>query len=197
MRRPEIRRRAFLSRMGHLAAAGAVAGPWRPTAAAARQVPPTDGRLTSERARVPSPGGPGEIAGYFVRPRPRAGAVGPETLPAILLLPEDRLTPQAEDVARRVALESFMVFAPDLMYRGDPDRVAADIQAAALWVKNHTDSTGRLGVIGFGAGGAAARALAVRMGPALHAAVSFDGAAPAPTDEAWERAMLSLIRALT
>ncbi len=182
-------RRAFLSWMAQLGVA---------SAACAQQVPASDGRLVSARPRVPSPHGHGDIAGYFVRPRPRAGASGPETLPAVLVLAEGReLTPPVEDVARRVALESFMVLAPDLMGRGDPARLTEDIHAAALWLKQHADSTGRLGVIGVGASGMLARALAARMGRELHAVVFFDDAAPASTDGTWERGMLSLIKSLT
>ena len=48
--------------------------------------------------------------------------------------------------------------------------------AAAMWLKNRPDSTGKLGVTGFCFGGGIANTLAVRMGADLAAAVPFYGA---------------------
>lgn len=182
------------------AAAAAIVDQLMPRYAAAQQVSPTDSRLVSERVTVPSPAGHGEIGGLLVRPRTRAGAAGIERLPAILVVHENRgLNPHIEDVARRLAVESFMAFAPDTLtslggYPGDDekgralfakldrDKIFEDLHAAALWLKNRADSTGRLGVIGFCFGGGVANSLAVRMGADLQAAVSFYGGAPATAD---------------
>src|SRR6476646_123328 len=80
-----------------------------PNYAEAEQVPKDDKRLKTEYATVPSPQGNGSIKGYLARPANAAGK-----LPGILLIHENRgLNPHIEDIARRLALENFMAFAPD------------------------------------------------------------------------------------
>src|SRR5213593_3876045 len=124
-----------------------------------QQVPKDDKRLKTEYATVPSPQGNGSIKGYLARP---AGASG--KLPGILVIHENRgLNPHIEDIARRLALENFMAFAPDGLtslggYPGDDEKggalfqkldrakITEDMYAAAVWLKNRPDSTGRLGV---------------------------------------------------
>jgi carboxymethylenebutenolidase len=195
------------------AAASAIADLLGPRSAAAQQVPLTDSRLMNQRETVPSPAGHGRIDGLLVHPRPRAGAVGIERLAAILVIHENSgLNPQIENIARRLALASFMAFAPDALtslggYPGndekgaallmtlDRTRVAEDFHAAALWLKNRPNSTGRLGVIGFGFGGDIAKGLAARMGKDLAAVVSFSDRASA--EAAWDRTVLSFIKSLT
>jgi carboxymethylenebutenolidase len=193
-----IDRRAFMDRITKLAvsatAAAAMVDQLMPNYAAAQQVPPTDSRLKTEYATVPSPNGNGSIRGYLVRPT----SAGTQRLPAILVVHENRgLNPHIEDIARRLAIENFMAFAPDgltsvggypgddvkggeLFQKVDRGKMAEDLYVAAMWVKNRPDSTGRLGVTGFCFGGGIANALAVRMGSDLQAAVPFyGGAAPA------------------
>ncbi|HEY7441433.1 MAG TPA: dienelactone hydrolase family protein, partial [Vicinamibacterales bacterium] len=67
-----IDRRAFMDRITKLAvsatAAAAMVDQLMPNYAAAQQVPPTDSRLKTEYATVPSPNGNGSIRGYLVRP---------------------------------------------------------------------------------------------------------------------------------
>ena len=120
-------RRAFLDgaqkfAVGGLTAAAIVEG-LLPNYAEAQQVPKDDKRLKTEYATVPSPQGNGSIKGYLARP---AGASG--KLPGILVIHENRgLNPHIEDVARRIALENFMAFAPDGLtsvggYPGDDDK---------------------------------------------------------------------------
>lgn len=196
----EIDRRAFLDRVKKVAvsgvAAAAIVDQLMPNYAAAQQVSPTDPRIRTERATVPSPNGNGSIDGLLVRP----AASGTERLPAILVIHENRgLNPHIEDVARRLALENFMTFAPDGLtsvggYPGDDERGGAmfrevdrtkmgeDLHAAALWLKGRPDSSGRLGVTGFCFGGGVSNALAVRMGEALQAAVPYYGGAPPVAD---------------
>jgi carboxymethylenebutenolidase len=53
-----------------------------------------------------------------------------------------------------------------------------DLYAAAVWLKNRPDSSGRLGVTGFCFGGGISNQLAVRMGADLAAAAPFYGGAP-------------------
>ena len=68
----EIDRRAFMSRVNKVAvstvAAAAIVDQLMPNYAAAQQVSPTDARLKTEYATVPSPNGNGSIKGYLVRP---------------------------------------------------------------------------------------------------------------------------------
>ena len=94
---------------------------------------------------------------------------------------------------------NFMAFAPDGLtsvggYPGDDDKggqlfgkvdrtkMGEDLYAAAVWLKNRPDSTGRLGVTGFCFGGGISNALAVRMGADLAAAVPYYGGAPPAAD---------------
>ena len=192
----EIDRRAFMQRVNKVAAstvaAGAMVDALMPNYAAAQQVRPDDSRLKTERATVPSPSGNGSINGYLVRP----ANAGTTRLPAVLVIHENRgLNPHIEDVARRIALENFMTFAPDGLtsvggYPGDDEKGGAlfgkvdrtkmgeDLYQAAVWLKNRPDSTGRLGVTGFCFGGGISNALAVRMGGDLAAAVPYYGGAP-------------------
>lgn len=196
----DIDRRAFMDRVKKVAAstvaATAMIDALMPNYAAAQQVAPTDTRLRTEYATVPSPQGNGSIRGYLVRP----ASAGTTRLPSVLVIHENRgLNPHIEDVARRLALENFMTFAPDTLtsvggYPGDDaqggqlfgkvDRakMSEDLYAAAVWLKARADSTGRLGVTGFCFGGGISNALAVRMGADLQAAVPFYGGAPPVED---------------
>ncbi len=196
----EIDRRAFMDRVKKVAvstvAAAAIVDQLMPNYAAAQQVAPTDPRIRTERATVPSPNGNGSISGLLVRP----AAAGTTRLPAILVIHENRgLNPHIEDVARRLALENFMTFAPDgltsvggypgddvkggeLFGKVDRAKMGEDLYAAAVWLKNRPDSTGRLGVTGFCFGGGISNTLAVRMGADLAAAVPYYGGAPPVAD---------------
>ncbi len=192
-------RRGFLEGAQKLAVGGltvaAIVEGLLPNYAAAEQVPKDDARLKTGYETVPSPQGNGSIKGYLVRP---AGASGP--LPGILVIHENRgLNPHIEDVARRIALENFMAFAPDGLtsvggYPGDDDRggqlfrtvdrpkMMEDFVAAAKWLKQRPDCTGKIGATGFCFGGAVANHLAVVMGADIAAVVPFYGSAPAAAD---------------
>jgi carboxymethylenebutenolidase len=196
----EIDRRSFFDRINKVAvsavAATAMVDALMPNYAAAQQVSPTDSRLKTEYATVPSPQGNGTIKGYLARP----ASAGSTKLPSILVVHENRgLNPHIEDVARRLALENFMAFAPDgltsvggypgddakggeLFGKVDRAKMSEDLYAAAVWLKSRPDSTGKLGVTGFCFGGGIANALAVRMGADLAAAVPFYGGAPMAAD---------------
>ncbi len=191
-----IDRRAFFERVSKIAAsavaATAMVEALLPNYAAGQQVKPDDARLKTERATVPSPSGNGSIKGYLCRP----ANAGDKKLPAILVIHENRgLNPHIEDVARRIALENFMTFAPDGLtsaggYPGDDDKAGElfrqvdrakmfeDMHAAAVWLKGRPDSTGKLGSTGFCFGGGVSNNLAVRMGEGLQAAVPYYGSAP-------------------
>jgi carboxymethylenebutenolidase len=59
-----------------------------------------------------------------------------------------------------------------------------DLTAGAMWVKNHAESTGRLGAVGFCFGGGEVNKLAVRLGDGLAAGVPFYGAQVPAADAA-------------
>jgi carboxymethylenebutenolidase len=194
----DISRRGFLQSASRFAAgavtAEALLAALSPNFANAQQVAPTDARIKGERVAFPSPIGYGKVVGYLVRPAKAAGK-----LPAVLVVHENRgLNPHIEDVARRLALEGYVVFAPDALfplggYPGDEDKARAlfpqldqartreDFVAAANALKSLPDANGKLGVVGFCYGGGMANYLATRL-PDVAAAVPFYGAAPAPED---------------
>ena len=197
----DIDRRGFLDRAGKFAVGGVTAGMLldmlNPQFAAAQQVPKDDKRLKAEYVEYPSPqGNTGKTRGYLVRP---ANATG--KLPAIVVIHENRgLNPHIEDVARRLALEGFMTFAPDALaplggYPGDEDKARGlfpqldaaktreDFVAATTWLKNRPDSTGKVGAVGFCWGGAMVNILATRL-PDLAAGVPFYGTAPSAEESA-------------
>ena len=168
----------------------------KPNYALAQQIQPNDTRIRTERVTVPSPQGNGNIRGYLARP------AGNARVPSVLVIHENRgLNPYTEDVARRLAVAGFMALAPDGLtsvggYPGDEERAAMlfgqvdrpkmmeDFFAAANWVKNRPDSTGKLGAVGFCFGGGVVNQLAVRMGADLSAGVPFYGAQPSAADAA-------------
>ena len=157
-------------------------------------MPPDDKRLKAETIEFPSPHGYGKARGYLVHPAPSGKHAG--ALPAILVAHENRgLNPHIEDIARRLALEGFVAFAPDALfplggYPGDEDQARAlfakldqsktreDFVAAAGFARTRPGSNGKLGVVGFCYGGGIANFLATRL-PDLAAAVPFYGSAPA------------------
>ena len=193
-----IDRRGFLAGAGRFAvgASGALGllAALSPQFAKAQQVRPDDSRLVTSHLEFNSPQGNGKGRGYLVRP---AGATGP--LPVVMVVHENRgLNPHIEDVARRMALEGFIAFAPDALftlggYPGDEDaartlfgkldqaRTREDFIAAAHMLHGLDGGSGKLGVVGFCYGGAIANMLATRL-PDLAAAAAFYGSAPALED---------------
>ncbi len=201
----EINRRAFMDGVQRFAVGGltaaAIIEALMPNYAAGQQVSKTDDRIKCSYETVPSPQGNGSIKGYFVRPvSADTRAETPAKLPGIIVVHENRgLNPHIEDVARRLALANFMVFAPDGLtslggfpgddYRGgqmftkvDGKKMAEDFVASAMWLKSRADCTGKIGVTGFCYGGSISNTLAVRLGADLAAAVPFYGGPPAKED---------------
>jgi carboxymethylenebutenolidase len=188
----EIDRRSFLDRIGKFAVGGLTAvgilETLTPNYAWAQQVKKDDVRITTSSETVQSPQGNGTIKGYFAKPAKAAGK-----LPAVLVIHENRgLNPYIEDVARRLATENFLAYAPDGTtsvggYPGDDTAGAAafqkvdgnkmfeDFVAAANWLKARPDCTGKIGAVGFCFGGGVVNKLAVRL-PDLGAGVAFYGA---------------------
>jgi carboxymethylenebutenolidase len=200
-------RRGFLTQAQKFATAGVTAAgllaALSPDFAMGQQVPKDDSRLKTAVLSYPSPAGNGTTKGYLARP---AGASG-KKLPAVLVIHENRgLNPHIEDVARRLALDGFMAFAPDALaplggYPGDEDKARAafatldqakaqaDFVAAANWLEARPDSSGKLGAVGFCYGGGIVHRLAAQR-PNLDAAVPFYGNTPPPEEAAKVKAPL-------
>ncbi|HMF60537.1 MAG TPA: dienelactone hydrolase family protein, partial [Vicinamibacterales bacterium] len=194
----QLDRRGFLDRAGKFAVGGMTAGmlldALNPKFAEAQQVPKDDKRLKTETIEFPSPQGSGKMRGYLARPANASGK-----LPSILVIHENRgLNPHIEDITRRLALDNFMALAPDALtplvgYPGDEDKARdlfgkidlpktrEDFVAAANYLKNRPDSTGKLGAVGFCWGGMIVNLLATLM-PDLAAGVPFYGSQP-PAEE--------------
>ncbi|HKQ75297.1 MAG TPA: dienelactone hydrolase family protein [Blastocatellia bacterium] len=187
----DIDRRTFLDRLGKFATAGltvaAIFESLTPNYAWAQQVPPDDKRIKVGYETVQSPAGNGSIKGYLARPSKDG------KLPVVLVIHENRgLNPYIEDVARRLALANYIAFAPDGLtsvggYPGAEDKAATafrtvdgkkmteDFVAAAKWLKARSDSSGKLGAVGFCFGGGMVNQLAVMLGKDLNAGVAFYG----------------------
>lgn len=200
----DIDRRAFLDRLQKFAVNGLTAMALfkaiAPNFALAVQVAADDKRIKTETVSVDSSKGNGTIKGLLAMPAKGPKGKLPKKLPVVLVVHENRgLNPYIEDVARRLATEGFIAFAPDgstsvggypgdedkgreLFQKVDADKMLEDFLASAYWLKNHADSSGRLGVVGFCFGGKIANTLAVKMGKDLHAAVPFYGSQPAAAD---------------
>jgi len=194
----DIDRRGFLDKAARFAVGGVTAAmlldQLSPKFAEAQVVSPEDKRLKAEHIEYSSPNGSGKVRGYFVRPASPSGR-----LPGVLVVHENRgLNPHIEDIARRLALDNFVAFAPDALfplggYPGTEDEARAlfpkldqaktreDFIAAAGWLKARPECTGRYGAVGFCYGGGVVNMLATRL-PDLGAAVPFYGSAP-PTDD--------------
>src|SRR5215831_11581081 len=164
----KIGRREFLAGVQRFAVGGltaaAIIEALMPNYALGQQVSRTDDRISATYETVSSPQGNGEVRGYLVRPvSADTRNATPSKLPGVLVIHENRgLNPHIEDIARRLALANFMAFAPDGLtsvggfpgddYKGgalfqqvDRNKMAEDFFAAAMWLKNRPESTGKLG----------------------------------------------------
>jgi carboxymethylenebutenolidase len=186
-------RRDFLDRLAVMAGSAAAAAVLLPLLqndyAKAAIVPATDPRLNVEKISYDSP--KGKIASYLVRGKATAKR------PAVVVIHENRgINPHIEDVARRLAVEGFLALAPDLLspLGGTPenddaqrelfaklDRNDTSVTVAAVeFLKKHPESTGKVGAIGFCAGGDIVNRLTVAA-PDLDAAAVYYGVQP-PAD---------------
>src|SRR4029077_18474539 len=144
----------------------------------------------------------GKVRGYLALPVKRSGR-----LPGVLVVQENRsLNPHIEDIARRVALEQYVAFAPDALtplggYPGDEDKARElfakldqpktreDFVAAAASRKSRPECSGKVAVVGFCWGGGISNMLATRI-PHLSGAVPFYGSQPPAEDVAKIKAPL-------
>jgi carboxymethylenebutenolidase len=189
-----IDRRGFLDKAAKYAVGGVTAAvlldQLSPKFLEAQVVKPEDPRIKVQYAEFDSPKGYGKMRGYLAQPAKAAGK-----LPAVLVIHENRgLNPHIEDIARRLALENFVAFAPDALfplggYPGDEDKAREvfpkldqaktreDFVAALAWLKARPETNGKVGAVGFCYGGGMVNFLATRA-PDLGAAVAFYGSAP-------------------
>jgi carboxymethylenebutenolidase len=202
----EIGRREFIDRAAKFAVGGMSAAAMleslRPNYAFAQQVPKDDKRIHAEYLTYPSPKGSGTMRGYFVKP-----ANAPGKLPGVVVVHENRgLNPYIEDVARRLAIENYVAFAPDALtpaggYPGNDEQGAKlfasldatkrteDLLAAVPFLASRPECNGKVGAVGFCFGGGIVNTMAVRF-PELAAAVPFYGPQPSAADTAKIKAAL-------
>ena len=200
-----LTRRQFLDRAAMYAVGGFTAAAMlealRPNFAWAQQVAKDDKRIRPQYLNYSSPQGSGKMRGYFARP------ATPGKRPGVAVIHENRgLNPYIEDVARRLAVEGYSAFAPDALtplggYPGDEEKAALlfrkldtakrieDMVAAAGYLREHPECTGKIGAVGFCNGGTIVNLLAVRI-PDLAAAVPFYGGQPSAADTARIKAPL-------
>ena len=186
-----VSRRDFLDRAAKYAVGGfgaaAMLEALSPNFAWAQQVKPDDKRIVAEYVAYDSPNGSGKMRGYLARPASARGK-----LAAIVVIHENRgLNPYIEDVARRLAAEGYVAFAPDALtpvggYPGseeparemfaklDPKKRTEDLMAAVDYVKLRPDFSGKVGAVGFCFGGGVVNTMATRF-PDLAAAVPYYG----------------------
>ena len=188
-------RRDFFNRMtliaGSAAAATSLVAAIAASPAAAAIVPPEDPRLDTKKGPL---GGKSGLSGYTaVRKGLKRGGL-------VLVIHENRgLNPHIEDVARRLALEGFVVVAPDILTPlggtpTDADKAREmigklDLGAAAKSVmllgeerRKMAPANGKLGIVGFCWGGAFVNHVSAGSGDKLDAAVSYYGPAPDPSE---------------
>jgi carboxymethylenebutenolidase len=203
-----IDRRAFLTRAAKFAVGGMTASmlldALNPRFAEAQQVAEDDARLEPRTVEFASPRGSGTMRGYLVLPAKARGK-----LPGVLVVHENRgLNPHIEDIARRIALESYVAFAPDALtplggYPGDEDkarelfakldqaRTREDFLTALAFLEKRPECSGKVGAVGFCWGGGIVNFLATRA-PELAAGVPFYGSQPPAEDVAKIKAPLLL-----
>ncbi|MES2017678.1 MAG: dienelactone hydrolase family protein [Pseudomonadota bacterium] len=187
-----IDRRGFLSQAGRYAVGGATAAGMLAALSpsfAAPLIAPADPRVKTSTLDYPSPQGYGTVRGYLAQPAQAKGK-----LPVVLVVHENRgLNPHIEDIARRLALDGFIAYAPDALFtlggypgdedkarelfgKLDPAKTRADFVAAAEAVTGIAGGNGKLGVVGFCWGGGIANYLPTVV-KGIAASVPFYGVA--------------------
>ena len=172
-----MNRRQFLDRLSEIAGSTAAAVALLPLLqndyAQAAIIAADDPRLVSERVAYDSP--KAKINGYLVRPKSKGRG----------------LNAHLEDVARRFAAEGFLAYAPDLLslVGGTPadedaardlhpkmnqDDAVTALVSAVSFLKQHPESTGKVGAVGFCFGGLMVNRLAASS-PDLDAGVAYYG----------------------
>lgn len=190
----DIDRRTFLTRVASLSVAGLSAGvigsALIPDYAKAEQVSFKNPAIKATYEEFPSPEGHGTGGGYLVVP---TEASAESLMPAVVVVHENRgLNPYIKDVARRLAMQGFIAFAPDALfplggYPGNDDdgrsmqrsldreKIEHDFMAAAKWLSHFEKTSDKLGVVGFCFGGYISNLLAATLPDVIDAAVPFYG----------------------
>lgn len=185
-------RRTFMKKLGTLVAVGysmtVLTSALMPNYALAEQISFNDPDIKASYEAFDSPQGYGKGRGYLVVPTHNA-----EKRPVVLVVHENRgLNPYIKDVARRLAKEGFVAFAPDALhtlggYPGNDDegramqgsldreKIQNDFVAAARFLKSHPLGNGKLGAVGFCFGGYIVNYLAAVDSKLLDAGVPFYG----------------------
>ena len=196
----KLTKREFIREAAKFAAAGVtglmILNQLQPDYALAQQVKADDPAIVTSRVTVQSPDGHGSISGLLARPAKVSGK-----LPAVLVVHENRgLNPYIEDVVRRLAKAGYMAFGPDglsslggypgndekgreLQAKLNPGKLLEDFFASFEFLRDHADSTGKVGAVGFCYGGGVAHHLSTQL-PDLGAAVPFYGNHPPAEDAA-------------
>ncbi len=193
-----IDRRTFLDKASKYAVGGVTAlmllEQLTPKFLEAQVIKPDDERIQQDYIEYPSPSGYGTMRGYLARPKASGRA------PGVLVIHENRgLNPHIEDIARRLAVDGFVAFAPDALfplggYPGDEEKAREvfpkldqaktreDFIAASAFLKSRKECTGKVGAVGFCYGGGMVNFLATRLGADLSAGVAFYGSSPDAAD---------------
>jgi carboxymethylenebutenolidase len=191
----DISRRDFLDRLatltGSTAAAAALLPLLKNDYAQAAIVAENDARLAIDRVSYDTPRS--KIHGYLVRPKAKGKR------PAVIIIQENRgLNPHIQDIARRLAVEGYLAFAPDLLSvsggtppdenqarelhaKTDAKEITAAAIAAVPFMRAHAESDGNVGAVGFCFGGGVANRMAAAS-PDLKAVVVYYGL-QVPADE--------------
>ncbi len=190
----KMTKREFMREAGKFAAAGVtglmILNQLQPDYALAQQVRADDPAIITSRVTVPSPLGHGSINGLLAKPAKAKGK-----LPAVLVIHENRgLNPYVEDVVRRLAKAGYIALGPDglssvggypgndetgrdLQAKLDPRKLLEDFFASFEYLRDHPESTGKVGAVGFCYGGGVCNALAVAY-PEMAASVPYYGRQP-------------------
>ena len=190
----KLTKREFIREAGKFAAAGVtglmILNQLKPDYALAQQVKADDPAIITSRVTVPSPDGHGSINGLLAKPAKAKGK-----LPTVLVIHENRgLNPYIEDVVRRLAKAGYTALGPDGLssvggYPGNdetgreyqaklnPAKLLEDFFASFEYLRDHPESTGKVGAVGFCYGGGVCNALAVAY-PEMAASVPYYGRQP-------------------
>ncbi|HEY0931291.1 MAG TPA: dienelactone hydrolase family protein [Gemmatimonas sp.] len=190
-----IDRRTFLDKAAKYAVGGVTAAmlleQLSPKFLEAQVIKPGDSRIEQEHIEFPSPNGYGTMRGYLARPTGASGKA-----PGVLVIHENRgLNPHIEDIARRLAVDGFVAFAPDALfplggYPGDEEKARElfpkleqpktqqDFIAASRFLAKRPECNGKIGAVGFCYGGGMVNFLATQLGTELSAGVAFYGSSP-------------------
>ena len=202
----KLTKREFIREAGKYAAAGItglmILNQLAPNYALAQQVKADDPAIVTSRVTVPSPQGNGSINGLLAMPAKAKGK-----LPAVLVVHENRgLNPYIEDVVRRLAKAGYMALGPDglssvggypgndekgreLQAKLDPGKLLEDFFASFEYLRDHKESTAKVGAVGFCYGGGVCNALAVAY-PEMAASVPYYGRQPKASEVAAIKASL-------